>query len=385
MIFYLLKNNKNMENKFKAGVLKKQYDYKSFLPNIINKEFSWEDPEINLLLEKANLELGKLESFSNLIPDIDFFISMHIQKEAIESSKIEWTKTEFDDLFLEQDLKWEQKNDLIEVKNYIKALNYWIKTLNELPLSFRLFSEIHKILLSGARWERKTPWEIRKSQNWIWWSNLKTAFFIPPHIEDLPNLIKDFELFIHNKSLKIPELIKIAIAHYQFETIHPYLDWNGRIWRLLITLYFIERKILTKPVLYLSDYLEKNKWWYYDALTMVRNWNNIEHWVKFFLNWIIETCYKSIDTLNKNLKFKKETEEKILSMWIRAEKAAILLKWLFSKPVISSALVVEKIWVSSTTANSFIDDFIKLWILIEITGLKKNKMYVFENYIKLFR
>ena len=374
-----------MENKFESGRFKKQYNYESFLPNIINKEFFWKDPEINLLLEKANLELGKLESFSNFIPDIDFFISMHIWKEAIESNKIEGTKTEFDDLFLEKDLKWDQKDDLIEVKNYIKALNYGINALKKLPLSFRLFSEIHKILLSWVRGERKTPWEIRKSQNWIWWNNLKTAFFIPPHTDDLSDLIKDFELFLNNNDYKIPELIKIALAHYQFETIHPYLDWNGRIWRLLITLYFIDKKIITKPVLYLSYYLEQNRWAYYDALTMVRNWNNIEHWLKFLLNWIIETCYKSIDTLKQILELKKQTEEKIILIGKRTEKSTMLLKELFSKPIMSSRFISEKIWVSNTTANTLINDFLKLWILKEITGMKKNKIYVFEDYIKLFR
>jgi Fic family protein len=375
-----------MENKkFVSWIFKKQYDYESFLPNKINSSFTWEDPEINILLEKANLELGKLESFSNFIPDIDFFISMHIWKEAIESSKIEGTKTEFDDLFLEQDLKEEEKDDLIEVRNYIDALNYWIDNLKKLPLSFRLFSEIHKILLSGVRWERKTPWEIRKSQNWIWWSNLKTAFFIPPHIDDLWDLIKDFELFLHNKDLKIPELIKIALAHYQFETIHPYLDWNGRIWRLLITLYFIDKKILTKPVLYLSYYLEQNRWAYYDALTMVRNGNNIEHWLKFFLNWIIETCDKSITTLNKILELKKNTEIKILSLWTRTEKAWILLRELFSNPIVSASLVTKKLKISPTTANIFLKKFIELWILQEITWMKKNKLFIFEDYIKLFR
>ena len=376
-----------MENKFISGIFKQQYDYKSFLPNKINKEFSWNNPKINVLLEKANLELWKLDSYSNFIPDIDFFISMHIWKEAIESSKIEWTKTEFDDLFLEKTSNKtdEEKNDLLEVENYIKALNFWIKQLDNLPLSFRLFSEVHKILLNWARWKYKTPWEIRKSQNWIWWTNLNNAFFIPPHIDDLSELITDLEKYLNSNLLEIPDLIKIAFAHYQFETIHPYLDWNWRIWRLLITLYFIDKKILTKPVLYLSYYLEQNRWAYYNALTMVREWNNIEHWLEFFLTWIIETSKKSIDTLNKILILKKEIEEKLFSLWTRIEKANTLLQYLFSKPIISATNISDLLDISSTTANIFIKKFIELWILEEITWLSKNKIYSFENYLKLFR
>lgn len=376
-----------MENKFVSWVWKNQYNYKSFLPNYINKPFIWNDPKINILIEKANLELGKLESFSSFVPDIDFFISMHIWKEAIKSSRIEWTKTEFDDLFLEDtSLKTiEEKNDIQEVKNYINALNLWITDLEKLPLSFRLFSQIHKTLLSWVRWEHKSPWELRRSQNWIWWSSLQDAFFIPPHQDDLSDLIRDFEFFLHNDSLEIPELIKVAIAHYQFETIHPYLDWNWRIWRLMIILYLIEKKILTRPVLYISDFFEKNKWSYYDALTIVRSSNDIEHFIKFFLIWIIETCKSSINTFQEILKLKENYKDKIILLWNKAEKWNTLFNNLFSHPFVSSLDVQKIIWVSPTTANDYIKRFIDIWILREITWLKKNKFYIFEDYIKLFR
>lgn len=376
-----------MENTFKAWVYKNQYGYKSFSPNPVNKPFHWNDTKINILLEKANLELGKLESFSKFVPDVDFFISMHIGKEAIQSSKIEWTKTEFDDLFIEEGIKTEeQKNDIIEVKNYIAALNYGIKELQKLPLSFRLFSGIHKVLLKWVRWDHKNPWEVRKSQNRIGWSNLDNAFFIPPHQDELSWLISDFEKFLHNDTLEIPELIKIAIAHYQFETIHPYLDGNGRIGRLIIILYLIEKKILSRPVLYISDFFEKNKWSYYDALTVARSSNDIEHFIKFFLTGVIETCKSSIHTFEWILKLKKQFWEKILSLWTRTEKANILFNKLFSQPFISYTDVMEITQVgSSTTANDYIRSFIELWILKEITGLKKNKFFVFEEYLKLFR
>ena len=376
-----------MDKNLVSWVWKNQYNYKSFLPNIINKSFVWEDRKINILLEKANLELGKLESFSNFIPDIDFFISMHIWKEAIKSSKIEWTKTEFDELFLDkEDVKTlEERNDIEEVRNYIEALNLWIKELQKLPMTFRLFSLIHKTLLKWVRWEYKNPWEIRKSQNWIWWSNLTNAFFIPPHQDDLDELIKDFELFLHNDSLEIPELIKIALAHYQFETIHPYLDGNGRIWRLMIILYLIDKKIISKPVLYISDFFERNKWGYYDALTIARSSNDIEHFIKFFLTWVIETCESSISTFQSILELKKDIESKIILLWAKSEKAVKMFNYLFSDPIVSSHDIIKLLWVTPATANSFIKLFIEMWVLIELTWYKRHKIFAFENYLKLFR
>lgn len=377
-----------MKDEFKSWTYKQQYKYKSFLPENINKNFYWDNKKINILLEKANLELWKLESFSKFIPDIDFFISMHISKEAIQSSKIEWTKTEFDDLFA-KDTSYktlEERNDLIEVQNYIRALNLWIKQLEDLPLSFRLFCNIHKELLSWVRWKHKNPWEIRKSQNWIWGSSLNDAFFIPPHQNDLSDLITDFENFLHNDNLEIPELIKVSIAHYQFETIHPYLDWNGRIWRLMIILYLIEKNIISSPILYISDFLEKNRWSYYDALTIVREQNNIEYFIIFMLNWIIETCKNSISTLEKVLKLKELSEKKLISFWKRMEKAQIILNYLYSNPVVNYKDIMNLLNISSpTTANKFIDEFIKIWILEQKTLNKRNKEYIFEDYLSLFR
>jgi len=377
-----------MKDKFKSWKYKQQYKYKSFLPENINKKFFWQNTKINILLEKANLELWKLDSFSKFVPDINFFISMHISKEAIQSSKIEWTKTEFDDLFA-KDTSYktqEERNDLIEVKNYIRALNLWIKQLKELPLSFRLFCNIHKELLTWARWEFKNPWEIRKSQNWIWWSSLQDAFFIPPHQDDLSNLITDFEKFLHNDELEIPELIKISIAHYQFETIHPYLDWNWRIWRLMIILYLIEKNIISSPILYLSDFLERNRWSYYDALTIAREQDNIEHVIIFMLNWIVETCKNSISTLEKVLELKEKYDNKLISFEWRIEKAKKILNFLYSNPIVNYKDIMNILNISSpTTANKYIDDFLKLWILEQKNINKRNKEYIFEDYLSLFR
>lgn len=376
-----------MNTKFHPGVWRQQFGYKSFLPSHIDIPYIWEDPKINLLLEKANLELGKLESFSGFIPDIDFFVSMHVWKEAIRSSRIEGTKTEFDELFINENTTetFEERDDKQEVRNYIEALDYGIKALEKLPLSFRLFGEIHRILLSSVRGEYKNPGEIRTSQNWIGGSSLQNAYFIPPHQDDLSELTSDLEHFLHNDTLQIPELIKIALAHYQFETIHPYLDGNGRIGRLIIILYLIDRHILSRPVLYLSDFLERNKGGYYDALTIARESGNIEHFIVFFLTGIVETCQSSLATFQSILTIKKSLEAKIFALGTRAEKANILLRHLFSRPIVSAMDVATLLGVTTTTANTFIRIFIEMGVLQEMTGMRKHRIYVFEEYMKLFR
>ncbi|MCD5382836.1 Fic family protein [Candidatus Gracilibacteria bacterium] len=311
---------------------------------------------------------------------------MHIGKEAIKSSKIEGTKTEFDDLFIEDFEKTiEEKNDTIEVQNYIKSLNFGIKELKNTPLSFRLFSQIHKILLDGARGKNKNPGDIRRSQNWIGGTSLKNAFFIPPHKDDLSDLISDFENFLHNDYLEIPELIKIAIAHYQFETIHPYLDGNGRIGRLMIILYLIEKRIISKPVLYISDFFERNRGAYYDALTVARDSNDINHFIKFFLTGIIETCKSSLNTFSEIIRLKKDIDEKILGFGSKSENINKIMKYLYSKPIVSSKELVLVLGAAPAIVNSLIKLLIENGVLNEVTGFKRHKIFVFENYVKLFR
>lgn len=376
-----------MNPSFVAGAWKQQYGYKSFMPNPIDIPFSWEDPVINVLLERATLKLGNLEAFSDFIPDIDFFVYMHIGKEAVKSSRIEGTKTEFDEIFMEESegKNPEERDDRQEVINYIQALNHGITELQKLPLSFRLFNDIHRILLSSVRWEYRNPGEIRKSQNWIGGSNLQNAFFIPPHQDDLSELLTDFERFLHDENLHIPELIKVAIAHYQFETIHPYLDGNGRMGRLIIILYLIEKKFLTRPVLYISDFFERNKPAYYDALTVVRGSNNIEHFIKFFLTGVIETCESSIATFKSISALKKVISDKIMGFGSRTEKAHTLLKYLFSQPIVTVSDVARELDITFATATTFIRLFMEIGVLHEITGFKKHRIFVFEDYMKMFR
>ncbi|NLF82934.1 MAG: Fic family protein, partial [Candidatus Gastranaerophilales bacterium] len=276
-----------MNKPYKAGEYKLLKGYKPFMPSFINQEFEWRTPEIDLLLQDANTYLGKLNAYSELVPDINFFIHMYALKEATESNRIEGTKTTFDEAVSpEENILPERRDDWQEVQNYTKALNHAIQELDNIPLSIRLLKQAHKVLLSGVRGEHKAPGDIRRTQNWIGGSSLQDAFFVPPEPNDLPELLTDLEKFLHNENLLMPDLIKAGIAHYQFETIHPFLDGNGRVGRLLIILYLVEKKLLNKPVLYISDFFERNRNAYYDSLSFVKTSNNLDQWLRFFLKGV---------------------------------------------------------------------------------------------------
>lgn len=370
---------------FKSGTYKQQYQYKSFSPNPINKPFTWNDSIIDVLLEDATRLVGELNAYSHLIPDVDFFIRMHILKEATTSSRIEGTQTNIDEAVLpEEEIAPERRDDWLEVQNYTKAMNHSIAALERLPLSMRLLREAHEILMSSARGEHRNPGEIRKSQNWIGGSNLKNAVFIPPAPQELPALLTDLEKFWHNEKIAIPHLIRTAISHYQFETIHPFLDGNGRVGRLLITLYLVDKKLLTKPTLYLSDFFERNRGAYYDALTAVRASNDIEHWIKFFLTGVSETAAGSKQTFERVVALRQGCEEKILQLGKRAPKGQALLRQLYSQPVMSANEVAARLDITHQSASSLIRSFEGMGILRESTGRKKDRLFMFSEYLSLF-
>jgi Fic family protein len=375
-------------NQYIAGKnIKDPTGYTYFLPCPINEAWEWQDQDINTLLEKAAIKLGELNSFSKLVPNIDLFIQMHVTKEAVVSSRIEGTQTQMDEALLDEDeISPERKNDWQEVTNYIKALNHAIEELTTLPISTRLIKKTHQVLLQSVRGEHKQPGEYRSSQNWIGGATLADAVFIPPHYQYVSELMGDLEKFLNNHDVKVPTLIKIAIAHYQFETIHPFLDGNGRIGRLLITLFLVEQKILSKPLLYLSAFFEKNKSLYYNNLTFVRTKNDMKQWLKYFLVGIAETAENATQTLSNILEMKTRLELTIhTNFGKRANNAILLLQYLLKKPIVSVNQVKTITQSSYKTANDLVTDFVNNGLLIEMTGQNRNRLFVFDEYLKLFK
>ena len=370
---------------FTSGKYLKQKGYSSFSPKEINHSWIISSPEVNNLLAQANRLIGELNAFSQIIPDVDFFIAMHILKEATTSSRIEGTKTNMEEaLVREEDINPEKRDDWAEVHNYIKAINKSIKDLENLPISTRLIKKTHKILLSGVRGKHKLPGEFRKSQNWIG-ATLMDATYIPPVHTEVNSLMSDLEKFINENDYQVPDLIKIAIVHYQFETIHPFLDGNGRLGRLLITLYLVSNDILKKHSLYLSDFFERNKDHYYFNLTGVIMSNNLTQWIKFFLVGVIETSKASIQVFKNILELKEKIESDLLpGLGSRIENGQKLIRHLYQLPIIDTKEVSSILQISISTANRLINEFIKLGILTEMTGYKRNRKFMFKEYFEIF-
>lgn len=372
---------------FKSGGYEQQYEYRSFLPTPINREWVVSDPQILTLLEETNRLLGELNGFSQLIPDVDFFIRMHITKEATTSSRIEGTQTNMEEALIGKlDVDPEKRDDWQEVHNYIQAINFSIKQMDQMPLSNRLLRETHAVLLRGVRGTHKQPGEFRTSQNWIGVS-LNHATFIPPHHLHVPDLMSDLEKFMHNDQIHVPHLVRIALIHYQFETIHPFLDGNGRLGRLLIVLYLAGSGLLHKPALYLSDFFERHKGEYYDQLMAVRTTQKMEPWLRFFLLGMRETTALSIQVFRDILTLKERIERKYMPTFHvrRQANAQMLLKSLYRAPVINIKMVTDLIKTQTNTAAALIDDFVKLGILRELTGQRRNRLFIFQDYVRLFK
>lgn len=369
---------------FTAGKTISQGYFKSFQPNSINKEWEIDNMEVFSLLSKADRQLGRLDMYSEYV-NIELFISMHIAKEATQSSKIEGTQTNMEEAFLDkEDISLEKRDDWEEVQNYIAAMNEAVKMLHTLPFSSRLIKQTHKILLSGVRGEHKLPGEYRTSQNWIGGATINDAVFIPPIHSSIGDLMSDIEKFANDDLNPLPDLLKIALIHYQFETIHPFLDGNGRVGRLLITLYLVSKGILKQPILYLSDFFEKNRTLYYDNLMRVRTHNDLGQWFKFFLTGVIETAKSGVNTFNGIMQLQKEVESKIQSLGSRSGDGKKVLEYLFTKPIVDASKVSAIIEKTPTSAYKLISLLEEKRIIKEITGSQRGRLYVFENYLNLF-
>jgi len=371
---------------FKSGQYINQGTYRSFQPDKINRKWNIENMEILNLLSQSDRQLGRLDMYSEYIPNTNLFISMHVLKEATQSSKIEGTKTKIEDALLEkEDVANEKKDDWEEVQNYISALNSAIDNLKNIPFSSRLIKQTHKILLTGVRGKHKHPGEFRSSQNWIGGATINDAIFIPPIHPSVNEYMGDLEKFIHNKDIYFPDLLKIALIHYQFETIHPFLDGNGRVGRLMITLYLVEKEILKKPILYLSDFFEKNRTLYYDNLMRVREKKDLTQWFKFFLVGVIETAKNSIMTFDKILKLQKEVDNKLQIFGSRVNNAQKIIQYLYQRPLIDAQKAKKITDLSPPSVYKLLGELEGQNIIKEITGGRRGKVYLFEKYIKLFK
>jgi len=371
---------------FNAGKYINQGQYESFEPTLLHREWQLDDMKVIELLSKADRQLGRLDMYSEYIPNIDLFISMHVTKEATQSSKIEGTQTHIEEALMDKEnVPPEKRDDWEEVQNYIEAMTRAIKDLEELPFSSRLIRNTHSVLMQGVRGEHKQPGDFRKSQNWIGGSSISDATFVPPIHENISKLMGDLENFMHDENLRIPDLIKIAIMHYQFETIHPFLDGNGRVGRLMITLFLVSCGILKQPILYLSDYFEKNRTDYYNKLMRVRLNNDLSGWVQFFLKGINSTAKSSIQTFDGILKLQKEIDSQLRSMGARSGNAQKVVNHLYKRPLISAERTSEVADVSMPTAYKLINSLERRGILYEVTGAERNRLYIFKDYLDLFK
>lgn len=362
--------------------------YKQFHPNVINEQWVWNDPQINKLLQEAAVKLGELNAYARLVPNVDLFIQLHVTKEAVTSSRIEGTQTGIDEALLPEDeIMPGRLQDWIEVQNYGKALNHALETLPTLPISSRLLRDTHKHLLDSVRGQEKQPGTFRSSQNWIGGTSISDAVFIPPPHQEVNSLMGDLEQFLHNTEIEVPELIRIAIAHYQFETIHPFLDGNGRIGRLLITLYLVGEQILDKPLLYLSSYFEKNKGLYYDNLMRVRTHSDMRQWLRYFLVGVRDTATQAVETLGKLIIYKQESELKIAETFGRRSASGhSLFQHLLRNPVITKIEQVQEICsLSYKASNNLVKKFEEEDLLKETTNQSRGRIFILQDYINIIR
>ena len=363
--------------------------YQSFAPAPLPLHPSLEITDEMLdLLVKANSKLAVLENISCHIPNMGLFVSMYVRKEALLSSQIEGTQATLEDIF-DPGIDANTNRDVADVVNYVKATEYAIARLKELPLCNRLIKETHAVLMQGVRGQEKTPGEFRHSQNWIGGegSTLSNARYIPPCPEDMEHAMSDLEKYINNceELDNLNNLARAALIHYQFETIHPFLDGNGRVGRLLITLFLLEKKMLTTPALYISYFLKKNRVEYYDRMTEVRKKGNYEQWVTFFLQAFLESAQDAIDTINKLASLHKSNVEKISKAGRSAKNALLVFEYIETNPIIEIGKTANALGVSFNTASAAISRLVNLGILAQTVNTNRNRTFAYNDYLACLR
>jgi len=360
---------------------------KAFVPTTLPPEppIEWTE-NLQRKFDDALLALGRLDGISVLLPDTSLFLYMYIRKEAVLSSMIEGTQSSLSDLLLFEldEMPGVPLDDVQEVSNYVAALNHGLTRLSEgFPLSLRLIREVHAILLGKGRGSNKTPGEFRRSQNWIGGTRPGNAAFVPPPPEELTQCLGSLELFLHDQPQPTPILVKAALAHLQFETIHPFLDGNGRIGRLLITLLLCERKVLREPMLYLSLYFKTNRLYYYALLNEVRTTGDWEAWLEFFADAVIATATQAVETAQALLALSKEDANKIQILGRAAASARQVLRLLMESPIASSGQLVVNTGISPATINKTLVHLEHLGIIREITGRKRNRLFAYKKFVDI--
>ena len=368
--------------------VKQACGYSAFVPNPLPPSPSLAiDAETTVLLSKADRCLGRLDGVASVLPNPDLFVAMYVRHEAVLSSQIEGTQSTLQDVLqFEIDAQGDETpKDVEEVVNYVKAMNYGLKRLRQLPLSLRLIREIHEQLLHGVRGENRTPGEFRNTQNWIGPANAtpSTAVFVPPPVDEMKHALNELEHYLHDTTL--PPLIHCALVHAQFETIHPFLDGNGRVGRLMITFLLCEREILLRPLLYLSYFLKAHRAEYYDRLMAIRNEGNWESWVKFFLKGVAEVSVSATDTAREILDLRERDRNNIITGTVSNPANALrLLDHLYTQPVVNTRVVQNLLSCSFQTANKLLEQMVGLQILQETTGQRRNRLYSYKPYLGIF-
>lgn len=360
--------------------------YFAYIPKPLPPKPALQLEPIYPLLDRANIAIGRLDGIGNILPDQELFLYMYIRKEAVLSSQIEGTQSSLSDLLMyeNEEIPGVPEHDVIEISNYVAAMEHGLKRLSAgFPLSLRLIKEIHEILLSKGRGSIKQPGEFRRSENWIGGTRPGNAKFVPPPPEKLMVLMGELELFLHDEKQFLPTLVKAALVHLQFETIHPFLDGNGRLGRLLITFILCIEGLLNKPLLYLSLYFKTHREQYYDQLQLVRETGDWESWIRFFLEGVIETANQAVKTAKNIVQLFTEDRQNIKSLGRPAASALLVHHYLEKHSVTDIAKIAAHCNITIPTATKSINHLEKLGIVKEITGKERHKVYMYRRYLDI--